>query len=114
MLAQLEAIETAEAEGELLGSAASITLAGRTAVGGGSAALAPPTVALPEAGARSSGSLSDRGTSEDDLWAVLEAWRPSEVRRDAWEGMFEYVAWKLTLLIGQHHVLAFARDLCRK
>ena len=78
----------------------------------GSAALAPPTVALPEAGARSSGSLSDRGTSEDDLWAVLEAWRPSEVRRDAWEGMFEYVAWKLTLLIGQHHVLAFARDLC--
>ena len=42
---------------------------------------------------------------------ALHACRPSDVRPDEWQGVFEFVLWKLSLLIGAEHLLAFTRDL---
>ena len=87
-MAQLEAVAAAEGRGELLGRAAA-------------RALTAPD--LSGDGADESGEVA---------WAALEAARPAEVRQDVWCGMFEFVAWKLTLLLGPHQLLPFARDLC--
>jgi hypoxia-inducible factor 1-alpha inhibitor (HIF hydroxylase) len=48
---------------------------------------------------------------EAEVKAALHAVRPANVPFDAWQGSFEFVVWKLSLLIGTEHVLAFARDL---
>ena len=45
--------------------------------------------------------------------AALHAARPASVPLNEWQGIFEFVVWKLSLLIGGEHVLAFARDLLR-
>ena len=42
---------------------------------------------------------------------VLHACRPPDVRPDQWQGVFEFVMWKLSLLIGAEHALDFTRDL---
>ena len=100
LLAQLEAIDAAESSAALLGHAAAraLTAAPTTATGGASAG-------------------STKGQSDDDdegaeVWEALEGARPAEVQRGVWLGMFEFVAWKLTLLMGPHQLLPFARDLC--
>ena len=46
-----------------------------------------------------------------EVKAALHAVRPANVPFDEWQGTFEFVVWKLSLLIGAEHVLAFARDL---
>ena len=38
--------------------------------------------------------------------------RPSDVAAGEWQGLFEFVVWKLALLVGGAHVLPFVRDLC--
>ena len=48
---------------------------------------------------------------EAEVKSALHAGRPANVHFDEWQGFFEFVVWKLSLLIGGEHVLAFARDL---
>jgi hypothetical protein len=45
------------------------------------------------------------------LWHELDAARPAQVSRATWEGLFEYVAAKLTHLIGARQALPFVADL---
>ena len=51
------------------------------------------------------------GEVEEEVEAALHATRPANVPFDEWQGIFEFVVWKFSLLIGAEHVLAFARDL---
>ena len=44
-------------------------------------------------------------------WMLLESKRPWDVDRRQWEGLFEYVVMKLSLLLGPHHALPFAKEL---
>ena len=41
----------------------------------------------------------------------LHATRPADVSAAEWAGLFEFVAWKLALLVGPSALLAFADDL---
>ena len=49
--------------------------------------------------------------TEAAVEVALHAVRPASVPFGEWQGIFEFVVWKLSLLIGGSHVLAFARDL---
>ena len=44
--------------------------------------------------------------------AALHAGRPAGVRAEAWAGLFEFVAWKLALLVGLAGALPFVHELC--
>lgn len=50
-----------------------------------------------------------RGTA---VATALHAMRPSDIPSGEWQGLFEYVVWKLALLIGAEQMLPFVRDLC--
>ena len=45
-------------------------------------------------------------------WPELEKRRPQGVDVRAWEGLFELMLWKLSLLLGAHQALPFMRDMC--
>lgn len=45
-------------------------------------------------------------------WSHVEAQCPSYVPVGEWVGLFEWIVWKLSLLLGAHQLAAFVRDLC--
>lgn len=57
--------------------------------------------------------LSRAAHAEDGaLWPELHAARPTGVARATWEGLFEFIAWKATLLVGSERALTLLQDLC--
>ena len=51
-------------------------------------------------------------TAAGEVWPELHAGRPEGVARSQWEGLFEFVAWKSTLLVGAERALTLLEDLC--
>ena len=49
--------------------------------------------------------------AEADVEKALHATRPADVTAAEWQGLFEFVVWKLSLLLGAEHVFAFCHDL---
>ena len=45
-------------------------------------------------------------------WRALHACRPSHVDAEVWGGLFEFVLYKASLLLGGHNVRPFVEDLC--
>ena len=56
-----------------------------------------------------------RDSAEDSTgaspWPALEAERPHTVKVRDWEGLFEYVVFKGSMLLGAHQLLPFVVDL---
>jgi len=45
-------------------------------------------------------------------WPKMEASRPRGVAPEKWRGLFEYVVWRLLLLLEPGHAGCFLADLC--
>ena len=45
-------------------------------------------------------------------WMVFESMRPRDVDEREWEGLFEYVVLKSSLLLGPQNVLPFVKEMC--
>ena len=43
---------------------------------------------------------------------VFESMRPRDVDEREWEGLFEYVVLKSSLLLGPQNVLPFVKEMC--
>ena len=45
-------------------------------------------------------------------WPALQAERPADVSAAAWSGLFEFVVWKASLLLGAREVVPFLVEFC--
>ena len=63
-------------------------------------------------GAPPYGRSQAQNAAADATWPALEQHRPAGIVRSEWEGLFEYVIFKGSLLLGPHLLLPFVVDLC--